>query len=114
MRRLLSLIVPVAFTLGGCLPNPQSEWTSSAGGLQRSTLEDPTILAQSTVPPPGSGFFDFDWTLLWSDGDPGGPDHAGVRARERAHPSSAGFASRVVHETSVHHVSSSSGGGRHR
>ncbi len=115
MRRILSFVLPIAFALGGCLPNPQSEWTSSEGGSQRSTLEDPTILAQSTAPPGLGGFFDFDWALLWSsDGDSGDHDHAGVRTRERAHPS-AGFATRVTHQTSVHQASSGGGGGgRHR
>ena len=44
MRRLILLIVLAIATSGCmCLPNPQSEWTTSEGGEQRSTLDDATL-----------------------------------------------------------------------
>lgn len=105
MRRFMFLVLPIAWMLGGCLPNPQSEWTSSEGGSRRSTLVDPTILAQSTAPPGAGGFVDFDWGSAFSfsarDGDRGD----GPRAREHAHPT-------VRHAFgAVHHSMSRSGGG---
>jgi len=50
MRRLLALLLVLGST--GCigLPNPQSEWLTSDGSVQRSTLDDPTIAAGSTAP----------------------------------------------------------------
>jgi hypothetical protein len=83
MTRLMVLVLPIVWMLGGCLPNPQSEWTSSEGGSQRSTLVDPTILAQSTAPP---GFFDFDWGYAFSFSQSDGERGDGARAREHAHP----------------------------
>jgi len=83
MTRWMVFVLPIAWMLGGCLPNPQSEWTSSEGGSQRSTLVDPTILAQSTAPP---GFFDFDWGYAVSFSRSDGERGDGARAREHAHP----------------------------
>jgi hypothetical protein len=84
MTRLIFLALPIAWLLGGCLPNPQSEWTSSEGGSQRSTLVDPTILAQSTAPP-GGGFFDFDWGSVFSFSASDDRDNVS-RERTHAHP----------------------------
>ena len=43
------------------MPNPQSEWTTSEGGEQRSTLEDPTLIAASRLAmPPMSAAPDID------------------------------------------------------
>jgi hypothetical protein len=108
MARRFFLVLSIAWTLGGCLPNPQSEWTSSAGGSQRSTLEDPTILAGSTVPPGGGGIFDFDWGSafsFWGSRD----DHGGPGTRDRAHP----IVEHRVATLGAGHVTSSrsSGGG---
>ena len=77
MRGLLLLLLPMSLSIG-CLPNPQSEWTSSEGGSQRSTLDDPTIAAQSTVPSIDLGFV---VDPAWS-GHPHHDEHRGRASRE--------------------------------
>jgi len=50
MKRWFLVLLLLAGT--GCLglPNPQSEWTTSEGGEQRSTFEDTTVMAGNTIP----------------------------------------------------------------
>jgi hypothetical protein len=110
MPRFIFIVLPIAWTLGGCLPNPQSEWISSEGSSQRSTLEDPTILAQSTAPPAGGGFFDFDWGSAFSFSGSDDDHGAGPHARERARPT---VEHRFGAMTGDHRVSIRSGGGSH-
>ncbi len=51
MRRFILFVILAIATSGCmCLPNPQSEWTTSEGGEQRSTLDDATIQAGNTFP----------------------------------------------------------------
>lgn len=46
MRRLvLPMVFALTSGLVGCLPNPQSEWVTSGGDVQRSTLDDRTFQA---------------------------------------------------------------------
>ncbi|HEX4516052.1 MAG TPA: hypothetical protein VGH87_14785 [Polyangiaceae bacterium] len=64
MRRFI-LPLLLAIATSGCLglPNPQSEWTSSEGGEQRSTLDDETIQAGNTFPQGCDCCCDDDTTL---------------------------------------------------
>ena len=110
MARFTFLVLPIAWLLGGCLPNPQSEWTSSEGGSQRSTLVDPTILAQSTPPPGAGGFVDFDWGGAFSFSTSDADRADGPRARDRAHPA-VGRASGAM--AGERHATSRGGGGGH-
>ncbi len=81
MRPVLLVLLPVSMSLGCmCLPNPQSEWTTSEGGEQRSTLQDPTIQAAATFPPA------LDVDVDWGSST---PEHG--ERRERAHVAHSGF-----------------------
>jgi hypothetical protein len=99
MRPFLLLLVSVALSLGcGCLPNPQSEWTSSEGGTQVSTLDDPVITDNSTLPT-------FDVDTDWDTSTGAWVHHIHTHNAHVGH---------VAHVSHSHVAHAHAGGGHHR
>ena len=46
---VVAVVFGVASAMVGCLPNPQSEWVTSGGDVQRSTLDDRTFQAAGAM-----------------------------------------------------------------
>ena len=83
---ILAALVAFATSACGCLPNPQSEWVTSEGGEQRSTLDDATIQSASCAP---------DVVVVDDDGDGWNPTthvHVAHRSHSPVHIAHSGHA----------------------